>query len=84
MKNLFYEAKMFFSQRLIYILIPLAIFYLFMGLQETVIMLPLTYVMQFLVFGFLVIGYWTGVREPSEGSSSVIQEIGRASCRERV
>lgn len=73
MKNLFYEAKMFFSQRLIYILIPLAIFYLFMGLQETVIMLPLTYVMQFLVFGFLVIGYWTGVREPSEGSSSVIQ-----------
>lgn len=73
MKNLFYEAKMFFSQRLIYILIPLAIFYLFMGLQETVIMLPLTYVMQFLVFGFMVIGYWTGVREPNEGSSSVIQ-----------
>ncbi len=75
MRTLQFEAKMFFQQRLIYILIPLSLFYLVMGLQYGVIALPLTYVSQFLIFGFLVIGYWTGIREQNKGSNGVLNAL---------
>lgn len=69
-----YENKQFYEKPFFLLFIPLFIFYLVAPLMQTsVLALPITYVTQYLIFAFLIIGYQRGMKDRHFNAQSVFR-----------
>lgn len=71
-----FELIQLFRQKILYIILPIVMFFLFTSTQRGLHEITLSaYVVQTLIFGFLFIGYQTGIRDKKYGYDQLIKKM---------